>query len=293
MAVVTIIHAMAMKISTTAQAAPVRRAFMNPAWALLRLASPQLPIGGYSYSQGLEMAVENGRVTDPANAAAGQRPVAAEPGAFRSARLLAHCRAAAGQDWPTLSSCANSTAPAANPRAVSRKPPDGLLLATTAQRLPELDSAARTFLEQDRTPPGPGWALAARAWAISPDDALAAWLWSWLENQLAVLMKTLPLGQQAAQRLTSELLPLLQQAQQDAARIDPHHFELPVGLPLACMAHVRSTAACSVPRSALFGEAHEHTTPARRHRRPGRLRQNRAGRWPCAWRCATATTWRW
>ena len=35
---------------------------MNPAWALLRLASPQLPIGGYSYSQGLEMAVENGRV---------------------------------------------------------------------------------------------------------------------------------------------------------------------------------------------------------------------------------------
>ena len=31
---------------------------MNPAWALLRLASPQLPIGGYSYSQGLEFAVE-------------------------------------------------------------------------------------------------------------------------------------------------------------------------------------------------------------------------------------------
>lgn len=37
---------------------------MNPAWALLRLASPQLPIGGYSYSQGLEMAVENARVSN-------------------------------------------------------------------------------------------------------------------------------------------------------------------------------------------------------------------------------------
>ena len=36
---------------------------MNPAaFALLRLASPQLPIGGYSYSQGLEMAVEQQRV---------------------------------------------------------------------------------------------------------------------------------------------------------------------------------------------------------------------------------------
>ena len=39
------------------------------------------------------------------------------------------------------------------------------------------------------------WALAARAWQITPDDALAAWLWGWLENQLAVLMKVLPLGQ--------------------------------------------------------------------------------------------------
>ena len=70
--------------------------------------------------------------------------------------------------------------------------------------------------------------------------AAAAWLWSWLENQLAVLMKTLPLGQQAAQRLTSELLPLLQQAQQDASTIDPQHCgSAAFGLSLACMAHER------------------------------------------------------
>ena len=107
--------------------------------------------------------------------------------------------------------------------------------------LPELDSDAHSFLEQRSEPHlALGWALAARAWAISADDALAAWLWSWLENQLAVLMKTLPLGQQAAQRLTSELLPLLQQAQQDAARIDPHHFgSAAFGLSLASMAHER------------------------------------------------------
>ena len=107
--------------------------------------------------------------------------------------------------------------------------------------LPELDTAARAFLEQ-RTEPhlALGWALAARAWQINPQDALAAWLWSWLENQLAVLMKTLPLGQQAAQRLTSELLPLLQQAQQNATRIDPDHYgSAAFGLSLACMAHER------------------------------------------------------
>ncbi len=64
--------------------------------------------------------------------------------------------------------------------------------------------------------------------------------WSWLENQLAVLMKTLPLGQQAAQRLTSELLPLLQQAQVNASNHDTHSVgSAPFGLALASMAHER------------------------------------------------------
>lgn len=107
--------------------------------------------------------------------------------------------------------------------------------------MPELDDSARDFLAQRDEPHlALGWALGARAWHINPGDALAAWLWSWLENQLAVLMKTLPLGQQAAQRLTSELLPLLQQAQQDAERINPNHLgSAAFGLSLACMAHER------------------------------------------------------
>ena len=37
---------------------------------LLQLASPTLPIGGYSYSQGLEWAVEAGWVRDEASAGA-------------------------------------------------------------------------------------------------------------------------------------------------------------------------------------------------------------------------------
>ena len=86
----------------------------------------------------------------------------------------------------------------------------------------------------------PLWALAARAWQISPQDALAAWLWGWLENQLAVLMKTLPLGQQAAQRLTSALMPDLQQAQSIANALPVSQWgSAPFGLALASMAHER------------------------------------------------------
>jgi len=36
---------------------------------LLQLASPALPVGGYSYSQGLEAAIEAGTVRDAASAA--------------------------------------------------------------------------------------------------------------------------------------------------------------------------------------------------------------------------------
>ncbi|POF39563.1 urease accessory protein UreF [Pseudomonas laurylsulfativorans] len=216
---------------------------MNPAWALLRLASPQLPIGGYSYSQGLEWAVDNGRVNDPESA---RRWIGDQLllnlARFEAPLLLAHCLAASEDNWAELlQRCEEHRASRETRELHQESRQMGYSLQQLLNGLPELDAAARAFLEQ-RTEPhlALGWALAARAWQISPQDALAAWLWSWLENQLAVLMKTLPLGQQAAQRLTSELLPLLQQAQHHATQIDPDHYgSAAFGLSLACMAHER------------------------------------------------------
>ncbi|ALI02034.1 o-succinylbenzoate synthase [Pseudomonas sp. FW306-02-F02-AA] len=216
---------------------------MNPAWALLRLASPQLPIGGYSYSQGLEMAVDNGRVSDPESA---KRWISDQLllnlARFEAPLLLAHCTAAANGDWPQLlQRCEEHRASRETRELHQESRQMGYSLQQLLNGLPELDDVARSFLTQRSEPHlALGWALAARAWQISPQDALAAWLWSWLENQLAVLMKTLPLGQQAAQRLTSELLPLLQQAQQNASTLDPQHYgSAAFGLSLACMAHER------------------------------------------------------
>ena len=216
---------------------------MNPAWALLRLASPQLPIGGYSYSQGLEMAVEQDRVIDPASAGRWiSDQLLLNLARFEAPLLLAHCKAAAEQDWPRLAQLCEEHRTSRETRELYQESRQmGYSLHQLLNGLPELDDHARAFLAQRPEPHlALGWALAARAWQISPDDALAAWLWSWLENQLAVLMKTLPLGQQAAQRLTSELLPLLQQAQQSASQLDPNHYgSAAFGLSLACMAHER------------------------------------------------------
>lgn len=216
---------------------------MNSAWALLRLASPQLPIGGYSYSQGLEMAVENQRVIDPASASRwiGDQ-LLLNLARFEAPLLLAHCVAATEENWCQLLQLSDEHRASRETRELSLESRQmGYSLKQLLIGLPELDRPAREFLAQTEEPHlALGWALAARAWQISPQDALAAWLWSWLENQLAVLMKTLPLGQQAAQRLTSELLPLLQQAQQRATDLDPQHIgSAAFGLSLASMAHER------------------------------------------------------
>ncbi len=216
---------------------------MNAAWALLRLASPQLPIGGYSYSQGLEMAVEQGLVNDPDSA---RRWLADQLllnlARFEAPLLLAHCNAAAEQDWTQLGDLAAQHRASRETRELALESRQmGYSLKQLLDGLPELDQPARDFLaSQGDIGLAPAWALAARAWRIDPQDALAAWLWGWLENQLAVLMKTLPLGQQAAQRLTSQLLPTLEQAQRQASALEPAHWgSAAFGLALASMAHER------------------------------------------------------
>ena len=216
---------------------------MSPAWALLRLASPQLPIGGYSYSQGLEMAVEQGRVHDPVSAARWiNDQLLLNLARFEAPLLLAHCLAAAQEDWGTLQQFCDQHRASRETRELHQESRQmGYSLQQLLTGLPELDEPARHFLGQQREPHlALGWALAARAWGISPQDALAAWLWSWLENQLAVLMKTLPLGQQAAQRMTSKLSPSLQLAQLHASNLDLSHMgSAAFGLSLASMAHER------------------------------------------------------
>lgn len=216
---------------------------MSGTWALLRLASPQLPIGGYSYSQGLELAVERGLVHDPASARRWlEDQLRLNLARFEAPLLLAHCQAAADDDWDRLRTLAERHGASRETRELRQESRQmGYSLQQLLEGLPELDEPSRALLAGIGEPGlALAWALAARAWRIAPADALSAWLWGWLENQLAVLMKTLPLGQQAAQRLTSELLPVLSEAQAAAADLDPERWgSAAFGLALASMAHER------------------------------------------------------
>lgn len=121
---------------------------MNPAWALLRLASPQLPIGGYSYSQGLEMAVENGRVNNPDSA---RRWISDQLllnlARFEAPLLLAHCAAAAEQNWDELRQLCESHRASRETRELHLESRQmGYSLQQLLSGLPELDTPLANFL---------------------------------------------------------------------------------------------------------------------------------------------------
>jgi urease accessory protein len=179
-----------------------------PLVRLLQLASPTLPIGAYSYSQGLEWAVESGDVRDAASAQIWIGDVlqgVIAPGDSAIAwRLLA---ASKNADWAGLvrwNSWFRASRETAELRAETEQ--TGGSLAKLLQDLELLDAPARDALPRLAPVTLPAaFALAARAFAVPIEAALTAYVWSWLENQVLAAIKLVPLGQVAGQRLLTTL----------------------------------------------------------------------------------------
>jgi urease accessory protein len=156
---------------------------------LLQLASPTLPVGAYSYSQGLEAAVEAGIVRDPATAQAWIGDVLTFSVARMEAQVLRR-----QIDAPTqaLNDFFFATRETAELRAETKQMGHSLarLLAELGVDVPFEEPAFPT-----------SYAMAVRAWRIDPHDAVVAYLWAWLENQVMAAVKVVPLGQTAGQRL--------------------------------------------------------------------------------------------
>jgi len=162
---------------------------------LLQLASPTLPVGAYSYSQGLEAAVEAGIVKDAQSAKAWIADVMA----FSIARMEAPALflLMTGDGIEEINARFLASRETAELRA------ETVQMGYSLNRLlPELGISALDFEE----PSFPAvFAHAARHWGIDPGEALAAYLWSWLENQVMAALKAVPLGQTDGQKMLLEL----------------------------------------------------------------------------------------
>lgn len=179
-----------------------------PLVRLLQLASPALPIGAYSYSQGLEWVVAEGGVRDAATAQAWIGDLlefVVAPGEAAIAwRLLAAAErgdAAALAKWNAWFRASREAAELGAETAQM-----GGSLVKLAADLDILDARARAWLPALAPITLPAaFALAARGFGVPPAAALVAYVWSWLENQTVAAIKTVPLGQVAGQRLLAAL----------------------------------------------------------------------------------------
>ena len=172
---------------------------------LLQLVSPGLPIGMYSYSQGLERAVEDGWIKD-ADAVADWLQGLLKNGLSRvDTPILARLYDAwhnndleTVEHWShTLIACRET----AELRAEDRQTGQALARLLVNLDMPE----AQVWLRRSDATLANLFALAASRWQIDKADAMAGYLWGWLENQVLCAVKLVPLGQVAGQRLLKDL----------------------------------------------------------------------------------------
>ncbi len=191
---------------------------MNPSLVrLLQLASPTLPVGAYTYSQGLEWAVESGAVTDEAGAGRWIGDCLRHSLGSFEAVYLAHMLAAWDEhDLPRLAELdAEFLASRETAELRAETLQMGHSLVKLLEQLPEFSGAEFTAFPQTTFPLA--WSCVAARWRVPPEDAIAGYLWSWLENQVMAALKAVPLGQTAGQRLLLKLGDLLPELARQAA----------------------------------------------------------------------------
>jgi urease accessory protein len=186
---------------------------------LLHLASPTLPVGAYTYSQGLEWAVECGDVRDEASARNWiEACLAHGVGRFEAACLAHMLRAWRAGDEARL---IELDAEFAASRETAELRAETLQMGhSLAKLLHGLADFADMPLDGFAEPSFPlAWSCAAARWGVADADAVAAYLWAWAENQVMAALKAVPLGQTAGQRMLlalGERLPELARQAADA-----------------------------------------------------------------------------
>ena len=206
--------------------------------AALHLASPALPVGGFAYSQGLEQAIEDRWVTQVEQAYVWIRDVLLLNLARQELPLWLAChRAVLQQDWAALTT-ANRELYALRETAEFRL--ESVQMGHSMSKLfaqwPQGAALNALSIEQ-WTYPASYAALAAIS-GIDEDMALAAYLWSWVENQALAAVKIIPLGQIDGQTLLHRLKGDVERATEIARSIDPAHAgSAAFGLALASARH--------------------------------------------------------
>jgi urease accessory protein len=203
-----------MDTRTDAVAAAREAGTALPDWlpALLQLASPALPVGAFSYSQGLEAACEHRIVADEGSALAWIDAQWRQAFAVRELPAVDRAWLAADAGDADALRAADREFLASRDCAESRA--ETLQVGAALQRwLATLHAGSRELALAGAAGPRPSaptaYALCCLAQGLPREAAVFGWGFAWIENQVQAAVKLVPLGQSAGQRMLLALRPRL------------------------------------------------------------------------------------
>ncbi|PSS58648.1 urease accessory protein UreF [Pseudomonas sp. BBP2017] len=204
---------------------------------LLQLASPNLPVGGFTYSQGLEWAVEAGWVQGAEGFRSWQRQQLQETLGYLDwpllARLYQACRDDDAEGFARWSQFLLANRETAELRLEERQ--RGMALARLLDGW-QLCQAPEWRASLGLSQLG-GMAWLGVHWDIPLRDLALGHGFAWLEGAVMAGVKLVPFGQQAAQSLLRDLCEALPEVLQSALQLPDD--QLGGGLPLLAIASAR------------------------------------------------------
>ncbi len=175
-------------------------------YRLMAWLSPSYPVGAFAYSHGIEWAVEDGRITDPATLTAWIDDLLRFGGGWSDAVLFAQAHACATEPGPLAD---------LNAYAVALAPSQERHLETTAQGTAFLKTSVDAWAWDgvtelaDTLGPDVAYPVAVAAVAaghgIARDTALHAFLHGVAANLVSAGVRLIPLGQTAGQQAVAAL----------------------------------------------------------------------------------------
>lgn len=197
-------------------------------YRLFQLISPSLPIGGFTYSQGLEWAVEAGWVKNQAQLTQWLECMLNYSLSTLELPIMAQFYQAIDENdegrirqWSEYLYASRET----KELRLEELQRGRAMFVLGKQLLPEsFEQFQPTHSDDPIQNQLLGFAIAAHAWGISLQDLQQGYVWSWAENLVTAGVKLVPLGQSAGQKVLIEVSDLMPQALIHAQQIQPEQI---------------------------------------------------------------------
>tara|TARA_X000001036_G_scaffold65107_2_gene55775 strand:- start:620 stop:1297 length:678 start_codon:yes stop_codon:yes gene_type:complete len=176
---------------------------------LMNLMSPTLPIGGFTYSQGIEKAIESNWINDYSSAKEWLESQLLVNLKFTDLPILTRLyKSIETKNYKSVLYWSNILLACRETMELREEEKNrGRSLAKLIDSLEE--GKSKEWSEVVKTNHLFGYALLSNIWDIPLKKLLLGYSWSWLENQVSATVKIIPLGQTDGQKLLNQIIKLI------------------------------------------------------------------------------------